>query len=430
MKILLILSLFSPLVFTAQLSVGKAQFLTTEDDSISFIKEELKQRAFKDLITKEFGKIGLNEKAFWNKYNEILNTKTEEVRKSLGQKYRIETGASQIDIKNFKRVFRKRKLVLAQKLGSLDRVITTYVIRRNSRSSANPKLRLMTLEGKVNSQLLNKIYYKYVHGKKEVGEGRLYLDINYDLKKMDFTDLGISNDSDFIDVVNEYWVKWFRDNLPQNISEVIVVDSSIKEDLDSYFKIPKENLALEIPSEFRNSLLLNISAVILNKKMNKEKFEYSFHFSGGMYLMNLQTSKVITSKSLEKSMKDYRLSTNDGLSSLVANHVYRIPLPYFPGIKRIIKDLNPASKITSLRILDAKNTKQLQSLKRLLISRLVKYSVSLEVDSFSRGVAVLNLVYDGDRTELIRSIESLKSAKNDVLFDVIESDRLIGIKLK
>jgi hypothetical protein len=288
----------------------------------------------------------------------------------------------------------------------------------------------MTIEGKVNSKLLNKIYYQYVHGKKEVGEGKLYLDINYELSKMNFSDLGVSNDSDFIEVVNEYWIKWFKDNLPQNVSEVIVVDSSIKEDLDTYFKIPKENLATDIPDEFRNSLLLNVSTVIINKNMNKGKFEYSFEFSGGMFLMNLQTSKVITSKTLDSSIKNYRLTSSEGLSSLVANHVYRIPLPYFPGIKRIIKDLNPASKITSLRVLDAKNIKQIQSLKDLLISRLVKYSLSLEVESFSRGIAIMNLVFDGNRTELIRSIESLKAAKSDVTFDVIESDSLIGIKLK
>lgn len=429
MKLLLLFTLFFSQLYAQEQNLGKAQFMTTKDDSISFVTEELKQRAFKNIIEQEFEKMQLNAKAFWSKYNELAGAKVDLAKSKLEEKYKIGKGASISEQEKFNKEFREKKLLIERNYGSLDRVITSYVIRSNTRAGSNSDLRLMTLEAQVNRVLLNKIYHQYVHGNRTSEYGKLYINVQYELDKMSFLDLGVTNDSDFIDVVNEYWEKWFKENRPENISEIVILDSGDTSDLTAYSKIPKSKLANDIPSQFRNSLLLTINVNLKNKLIDKENHDYKFEFGGSMFLMSLQTGQVIETYNLDSTQKEFQLETSEGLSSLVANYLYRKPLAAFPVIKRRIKDLNPASKVELLRVINIKNMNQLSSLLAMIKSDLVKYSLDYSIESLTQGIASVNLVYDGQKTDLIASLKQLNSAKKGIKFEVIESDELVGIKL-
>lgn len=428
LKFILLLALSAHGLFASDFVEGKGSFYATEDDSLSFVKEQLIHSGFSDIITKELKDMGLNEQLFWQKYEEDFTESFSKVDDALKAKYQIEQNPSRDQSDAYKKISRQRKLKMKQGFANLEKVVQSYSIKKMSRSAQNPNSRYIKLSAKVDRNLLGKIYYQFVRGKKSTDYGTLYIHVDYNLKNLTFAELGVMNDNDFTDVVNGYWLKWFSENKPKNIANVEILDSSKLKKLQEYFKLPYEQMMTQIPELFVNSLYLRIE-INLEKVKKDEKFnQYVFAYDGGMFLQDLQNAQVLSSFQFDRQIKSYPLVEQQNISSLVANYVYRMPFGHFSRLNDTIKGIPPMTGIQRVALFDYRNISDVYGLMDLLTSKGIKYSLKPRLESLGSERAELVLFYDGRLPELKEMIKSLRSAKSSLSFDFIDTDKVIGIK--
>lgn len=409
--------------------LGEGRFRATDDDSLGFVKKQVIHQGYLDVISKELESMGLNKELFWQKFDEKSSAAFLSVDMTLKEKYKIGTGEETPKQKEYyNKTQRIKKLKHQARFGNLQRLIQSYVIKRYTRSQQDPNSRYVRLEAKVNRNLLSKIYYNYIRGKRSSDYGSLFLNIRYNLEKTSFTDLGVEKGKDFTSVVNSHWLKWFSDNKPANIANIEILEESKLNRLQNYFKLPYERMMQEIPEVFVNSLYLEL-VVNIKKIGENEKFkEYEFNFSGGGYLLDLQSNKFLSTIVLNKENKKYRNLEYQKLSTVLANHVYRMPIGQFTDLKRSIKNIPPLNSIHRLSLYDFSNMGEVDELVSLVQSRGIKHSLSARLESIGTNRAELIIFMDGEITDLKALLSGLKSAKKGLSFDLIDTDNILGVK--
>ena len=428
LKFLVMGLVFVQVAFASNFIHGEGSFYAIEEDSLGFVKEQLKHRGFVDVITKELKAMGLNDQLFWQKFDGEFDQSFARVDSALRQKYQMDAKPSKDQWEAYQKISRQKRLQMKKDFGRLNRVIQSYSIKKISRSAQNPKNRYIKLDAKVDRNLLGKIYYQFVRGKRSTDYGTLYIHVDYNLKNLTFAELGVMNDKDFTDVVNNHWLKWFSENKPKNIANVEILDSDKLKRLQDYFKLPYEKMMTDIPELFVNSLYLRIE-INLEKIKRDEKFnQYVFGYDGGMFLQDLQNAQVLSSFEFEKQTKSYPLVQDNNISSLVANYVYRMPFGHFSRLNDVIKGIPPMTGIQRVALFDYSNINDVYKLMSLMETQGIKYSLKPRLESIGNGKAELVLFYDGQLPELKTMIKGLQSAKSSLSFDFIDTDTVIGIK--
>lgn len=428
LKFFLLLGLFAQTLYASNFVEGEGHFRATDDDSLAFVKEQLKHNGFVNIVSKELKAMGLNDQLFWQKYDEQFSSVFGRVDEALKSKYQIEQTPNRDQLESYRKISRQKKLKMQRTFGRLNRVVQSYSIKKISRSAQDPKSRYIKLDAKIDRNLLAKIYYEFVRGKRSSDYGTLYIHVDYNLKNLAFAEIGVMNDKDFTSVVNGHWLKWFSQNKPGNIANVEILEADKLKRLQEYFKLPYERMMTDIPELFVNSLYLRIEINIEKIKRDEKFNQYVFAYDGGMFLQDLQNAQVLTSFQFERQVKSYPLVEDENISSLVANYVYRMPFGHFSKLNGAIKDIPPMTGIQRMALFDYGNIEDVYSLMDLLVNKGIKYSLKPRLESIGSGRAELVLFYDGQLPELKAMIQSLKSAKSSLSFDFIDSDSVIGIK--
>lgn len=428
MKFLLSLLLLISVVHAKDFTRGKGKFRAADEDSYDFIKKQLLHEAFKDIISKELTKMGLNKELFWQKYQEKLTLVYEDLDKRLKEKYKIDEKSKAKDKVRYLRELRRAKLVRERKYGGINTIIPRWVVKKISRSQNYPRNRYIQVEGEVNTAKLTKTYYRFVKGKKVSDYGSLYVRVHYNFDGISYSDLEIENEKDFDGVITGKWLEWFKANKPQNIANVVILDREREAKLKSYLSLPSEQMMDNIPEVFVNSLLLDLDITIENVNTDKNLRSFDFNYSGFAYLKNLQSNIVINSYKLNKESKNYRLSPDANLANILANHVYRMAKGYFPRMAKDIKSLNPISTIQRVSFYNFPSISEVNSLLEVIQTRGVKYSLKTEVESIAKDKADVIFYYDGEIGEIKGLIQSLKPAKKDLSIELVETNGDLGIK--
>lgn len=425
----LLVILFSLNSFANDFIQGEGRFYSHNDDSISLIKSQTIHQGFVDVFSKEFDSMGLNKDLFWQKFEEKFKVRFESIENSLKAKYKIDTELETAKLKaDYQKELRIKRLEAKEKFGSLHKVIQSYSLKRMSRSQQDPNARYVRLDAKVNRNLLSKIYYNFVRGKKSTDYGSLFLNISYKLKNASFTDLGVEKEKDFTEVVNNHWLKWFSDNKPGNIANIEILKEDKLSRLQDYLKLPYEKMISDIPEVFVNSLYFDIE-ITIEKVGENEKFnDYLFSFSGGGYLLDLQGNNILAQMEFDKETKQYRNLKYEKLSTVIANYVYRMPLNDFEILKQKIKDIPPMNSIHRLSLFDYSNMSDIDNFLELIKGRGIKYSLNARLDSIGTNRAEIIIFMDGEMSDLRTLLKDIQSAKSDLSFDFIDTDNVLGIK--
>ncbi len=252
--------------------------------------------------------------------------------------------------------------------------------------------------------------------------------MDYNLKNLTFAELGVGNDKDFTDVVNNYWLKWFSQNKPKNIANVEILQTSKLKRLQEYFKLPYEKMMGEIPELFVNSLYLRIEINLEKIKKDVKFNQYVFAYEGGMFLQDLQNAQILTSYQFDRQIKSYPLVEEKNISSLVANYVYRMPFGHFSKLNGVIKGIPPMTGIQRLALYDYNNIGEVYELMKVMENNGIKYSLKPRLESIGNGRAEVVVFYDGELDQLKSMFKSMQAAKTSLSFDFIDTDTVIGIK--
>lgn len=426
--ILFILIFQSSLSFSENLIKGEGKFLSTTADSHEFVKRQLIFEGIKDMITKELSHLNLNQELFWQKYNEELSKKLDDIEASykILKKFDEETNLERK--KMLMENIRVKKLDYSRRFLSLNKLLSKFAIKKLSRSQQNPLNRYIQLEGEIRSKELTKIYYNLVRGKQVSEYGSLYVRPVFNLQGTTYAELGIDNEKELKGEVSKNWLEWLIQNKPLNIANVEILSVDKEENLDNLLKLPLNEYASHIPEYFVNSLILEMEINIVKEKYDPLLKESIFIYSGSAFVKDIQTNLIVGIFQFEESQKNYRFAPKVNLANVVANHVYQMAKSSFPMIKKSISGMSPVSKTQSLSFEKFDSINQVHHFLNLAEERGVKYSLKAKLDFFTQDKASAILNFEGEPSDIKEFLSTLQAAKTDLSFDIIDTDDQIGIK--
>ena len=141
--------LWSSLALANDYIEGEGRFYAGDDDSLAFVKSQLISNAFQDVISKELASMGLDANLFWNKWNARFDSYFTPVQEQLREKYKLDEQGNGAQKNDYQKALRVKKLELQARYGDLARVVSSYSIKRMTRSTQVPNSRYMSLQAKV-----------------------------------------------------------------------------------------------------------------------------------------------------------------------------------------------------------------------------------------------------------------------------------------
>ena len=428
MKWILPLLLMMSFANAADFIRGEGRFVSEPSDGHEFVKSQLLYEGFSDILSKEMRNLGLNKDLFWQKYNEQLEKNYTVITNSLLGEMKIDAESSSKQKKEYQEKLRRRKLDFKEKFGRLQSAISRFVIKKISRSSKYPNSRYIRVEGTVDSKTLNKIYYKFVAGSRKSQYGNLFLNVDYQLIGTTFSELGIENDNDFSEVISKKWIEWLEKNKPNNIANVVELSDSQKSRLRDYQKLKTEDMLSNTPEMFVNSLLLDIQISVVREKLDKRKNEYTFKYVGSGFIKDLQSNHIIDTFDFDEQVKKYLVTPEVFLANVIVNHVYGMAIGSFPQIVSTVKGISNITSVNRIVVENYPNINTILELAELMENRGVRYGLKAQVESISKDRAEIIVHLDGEKTDVKSLLSTLKSAKKDLNYDLIEEQAVRGIK--
>ena len=160
--LLLMFSLLTTGLFAASNSSidGEGRFYAKDDDSLSFIKSQLLHSAFSDVISKELKFLGLDSAQFWKSYDEKFESYFTPIKEQMQKKYGINDKPTLDAKKKFNQRHRLKRLGLKSKYGRLDRAVTSYSIKKMTRSPQIPNSRYINVVLKLTESCSRKSTFK------------------------------------------------------------------------------------------------------------------------------------------------------------------------------------------------------------------------------------------------------------------------------
>lgn len=418
-KIVIALVLLSVNIFASDFVKGKGKFISKEGDKLSFVKEQLLHQAFLNVVSQSMTNLGLDTDLFWKNYNNTLNTRLDTYLEEITKKYEEEEKTTD-DIKD---EVRYRKLNFIKRFDQINSLIQSYSVRSMTRSSNNPNYRYILIDAKVNKSNLSRLYYKYTSNQSSSVIDSLILNIDFNNKLFNYSDIGVDKDSDFISVIEDNWKTWFAENKPVNIKKLEAIDEAEAEELE---KIAGNSE--KFPSEYENSLYLKIVVTMKKIASSSELGTFSFYFQINGFLLDIKSNKVLKSFNVEEVDKSYSNINMDKFSSVLANYLYRMPMGEFSAISRRLKSLRTNQNQFFINFINYKNISQINSLKEKIEQRGIKFSLSSKVLKMSPGFLSMNTLSSATLPELTSMMKSLFSGKNGTNVEFIESSTGLSIK--
>ncbi|OUR96556.1 hypothetical protein A9Q84_09410 [Halobacteriovorax marinus] len=418
-----------------QTNTGDGRFVSVDGDSLTFIKKQLIYSSFKDLITKELSLMGHSSEVFWTKYNEKFESYFSPIQEKLDKAYGVtkETPLTDKKKERYDRVLRVKKLTLKARYGKLHKVISSYSVKKMSRSPQFPNSRYMSIHAKVNKSLLNSTFYRFTRSGQRRNYNNLFVTVDFSLKNMAWQDLGVELENDFTSVLKEHWKRWFEDHFKGKITNIILTNSSEVEKLDSHLKILSEsssslneiagrgqeienaetNAILSVDDQLVDSLWLKIKVNIRKVSDDLIFNKRTFHFGGEYLLFDLKSNRLASHHDFISEEATYSTKVDQKLSSNTASLVYRLPVGKW---QRLIKDVSHfplGQRNFNLELFGASSVKQIDEVKEYLSSLGLTNNLKVTLDSFNRDRALLKIHFKGNVVDLKSTILKSKDLEVD-----------------
>lgn len=451
--------LFSEIGYTAsghgKFIRGEGRFYATDDDSLAFLKKQLFFNSFKDVVSKEFKAMGLDEILFWNKFDFKFNDYFDPIKEKLKLKYGFDnkekmSKLSKKQIKKKKEEYvkklRHKRLALMARYGRIDRAITSYTKVKMTRSTRYPNTRYMTLQAKVDKKYLNELFYKFTTVGKTRHFDKLYITANFRLENMGWNDVGVEIESDFVKVVKEYWKRWFQDNLGSYIDEIVVTDKDVENKLEDHLKMPSiisDQINLMAASDkgriiisggewVRNSIWLKVNVGIEKNNEDTMMKKREFHFGGDFVLVDLKTNLLISHYDFISETNKYSYQRPHELSSNVASFVYRYPLIKFQELFEKFGGKAVGDNRIAMEIFNLESIQELFILNEIITTRGVTLRLNSSIKSYSGNVGLISLSFNGELERLMIFLKSLEnvSISDKKLISFKSRDKPFSIILK
>ncbi len=437
-KCILIISLFFSLSVAAQVSSveGDGRFYSRDDDSLAFIKKQLLNNAFRDIITKEMKEMGLDSDKFWQRYEEKFQEYFENVKVGLMAKYKVtdETAGTNAE---YQKALRLERLKLKSRYGRITRAIVQHSIKKMSRSPQVPNSRYIKIKAKVNRRELHKIFLSFTNDQSEKHYSTLYVTSSFNLVDTSWSEIGIEVESDFTDVLRNNWKDQIAKSLSTKVDRVVFVDSAQSNELKKFStlnieaikqvkdeseaqamagetkspEVAKETTeAIAVSNDYASALWLKLNFKIKKTKENTDTQRRDFEISGDLILQDLGSQKVVYFFDFDEMQKSYSYEDPKNLSNGLANAVYQIPMGSFKSFERAVESAKTNLKKVMIEVTEYTNMADLVNLTKFLSDKGVTKQFTPMIKSFTPNNAKIELEYSGEDQEMVSMLKSFSGS--------------------
>lgn len=435
-KIILLLAL----IMTAAISTNtlgasvsaRGQFTSKPGDSLSFIKKQLYANTVRNVLDSELKKLGLDTKTFWVNYE----TQFEENFKAIKDAYDTEFGAvdaegnpvslSGATLERYQRGLRLKRLRAYASFGQFNSIITSYTIKKTSKSLSKADTHYTSIEAKVNRKLVSEIYYRFIGKGKSRTFSKLYLNINYKLNDLTWEEIGVSSQSKFTDVVEEHWLK----ELNQSVSGVFldgieIVNPSLRSEIFEHLKKPllvlrsnDSSLFGSRQDELKNSLMLTIDIVLSKEYKDDKQQQINIQTYGGSVLTDLRDGTIVSFQDFEPKAQEYATVDPHKQSSDIASYVYQLPINEMKSLHRTIKEKVSVKNSFDIVLKNTKNINEAFDFASLLKEEGVVYFFDPQITSTLQNVVSISITFSGDKDkamEVLKKFNEVKLSDNSII---------------
>jgi hypothetical protein len=401
---------------------GEGRFYAKDDDSLSFIKSQLLHSAFSDVITKELKFLGLDAPQFWKSYDEKFENYFSPIKEQMQKKYGMNDKPNLDSRRKFNQRHRLKRLGLKGKYGRLDRAVTSYSIKKMTRSPQIPNSRYINLNAKVDRKLLKKIYFQMISDRDAKEIKTIYVSTDFDIQDLNWGEVGVELEQDFTTVIRNHWKKWLSENLKTRFGQVQLTEASVEKDLESYLKAPKEAAIVSTAedmneamptNEFKDGLWLKVNISLSKVSEDSLMMNRVFKLSGGFILVDMNTGEIVHSFDLPITRNKYSFEKNAQLSTNIATWVYRSASSEFSRFDERIAAIPVQKKSVDLIISGANTFLDFEKVSDMLAIKGASQRFSAKLITYEGKKGKLRLKYTGDKVSLLSILASLTESKVD-----------------
>jgi hypothetical protein len=439
--LLLTIILIFSLTVKAQVSTveGDGRFYSRDDDSLSFIKQQLLTNAFRDIFTKEMKEMGLDSDQFWRNYEEKFQQYFENVKTGLMAKHEVteETAEKNAD---YQKALRHERLRLKARYGRISRAIMQHSIKKMSRSPQVPNSRYISVKAKVNRRELHKIYLSFTGNEENKHYSTLYISSDFTLVDTTWSEIGIEVETDFTDVLRNNWKDQITAAMTNKVDKVIFVDSAQTNELKKFSGLSleivkqvkmqsdensmaaestsKDNVrevtdAISMSNDYASSIWLKINFKIKKIRENENAQKRTFEVSGDLFLQDLSSQKVVFFTDFDEFQNSYSYEDPKVMSNGLANAIYQVPLGSFKSFPRSLESAKTSLKRVTLEVSEYTNMSDLVNLTKFLSDKGVTKQFSPMIKSFDAKNAKILLEYSGEDQDMVTMLKSLSGMNID-----------------
>lgn len=393
---------------------GEGRFYANPDDSLAFIKNQLLNSAFQDVLSKELKEMGLASDLFWTNYNKKFDEYFDSIHEELKDKYKDKDGKIS-DRRNYEKELRHKRLVLKSNFGQLTRLISSYSVIKMSRSTHMANNCFISVKAKVKSNDLSKVYYQYIRVGTERDFKTLFLTTTFRLDSGTWSDVGVQNETDFTSVVQEHWQQKLREILGPQELKIVLTNQDYEEKLTKYVSMPRNlveqlqkhaNLGNESDSReiairpegdaLQDSLWLNINMTLTKVGLDAATGNIKFSLAGGIYLRETAGGKIVDFDDFDPAQVTFSTKDSHSLSSNIASLVYGLPMTKIGQLPKIISSIRSLKKITHLVVQGANSVNEVFQIGELLQNKGATLQLEAKILAINEDKSVISVEYVGE----------------------------------
>lgn len=407
---------------------GEGRFYAGDDDSLAFVKAQLTNNAFHDVISKELASMGLDANLFWTKWNARFEAYFEASSDALKQKYGIDDENVSAAKKNeYQKALRIKRLELMARYGELARAISSYSIKRMTRSTQVPNSRFMSLQAKVDRRTLNSIYFDFVRDGESRHFTNVYITGRFTLEGGTWSDVGVAVEKDFTNVVLNHWQKWMSENFKDRASNFIITDESMEQTLQESLKQPLmtsvqlANVSSSADSDESKGLFSSANSAAnglwlqLNfklKKIDEDELlsQRTFLVEGNALLLDLKFRRPLMANDYPYMTQDYSTADLTAMSSALASFIYRLPITDLKTVTRDLSRMSSGERLATLTLEGAPHIGVAQTFITSVVDKGLSQQLSATLKETTPSVTGYYLNFNGESDKLVSLLRSFNNS--------------------
>lgn len=268
----------------------------------------------------------------------------------------------------------------------------------------------MTLDAEVDEKLLALHVQRTQQQAREFR--RLYLSSQVRLENFTWEDLKLTQATDFMAPVEAEWLKWFQENPPEDVEEVVLCDANCQGLLERWRAHDEKAMSTFFEPDFVGGLLLTATIQLQRELISGVSAETRMTYTGGVILQDLNTKRVLHWADLPREVITLRTQDQKKLNSGLATQTYRYPLSKFSETKA---QVSKSVTLTNAVVVRLQNPRHLGDVMRLiewLRTKGAPMQAQGKLDSFNSSTAKILVHFRGEGNKfkaLVSGVTELES---------------------